>query len=111
MENVRRNLSSDSEEASISSTEDENISSLASDGPTNEDNRTCRCKVAKSWDESPLIESTVKKKLILLPADNADGAGELGLVEAADPDVCFEGIWITLEILRSTLQEPIASAV
>ena len=92
MENVRRNLSSDSEDVSISSTEDENISSFANDGPTKEDNRTCKCKAAKSWDESPLIESIVRKKLILLPDDNRDGTGEPGLVEAADPDACFEDI-------------------
>jgi hypothetical protein len=111
MENVRRNLSSDSEDASISSTEDVKISSFASDGPTNDDNRTCRCKAVKSCDESPLIQSMVKKKLILLPGGNRDGTGELGRVEAADPDTCLEDIWITLEILRSTLQDPIASAV
>ena len=60
-------------------------------------------------DESPLTESTVRKKLSLLPAGTPPGTGEEERVEVVEFG-CL-GVIITLTILMSTRQEPIASAV
>lgn len=105
---MRRNFSSDREDVSISSAVDENISSFVRDGPTKDDKRSCRCSAEKSCEDKPLIESTVRKKLILLPGVMADRAGDVGWVDAGAP--CFDACK-TLEILISTRHDPIASAV
>jgi hypothetical protein len=55
-----------------------------------------------------LIESMVRKKVILLPDGMAHGAGDAGRVDTGVP--CFDAC-NTLEILMSTRHEPIASAV
>jgi hypothetical protein len=58
-----------------------------------------------------LTESTVRKKLSLLPVGTAPGTGEEERVEVeVEFGVCL-GVIITLTILMSTRQEPIASAV
>jgi len=105
---MRRNFSSDREDVSISRVLDENISSFVSDGPTKEDRRSWRCSAEKSCEDKPLIESTVREKLILLPGGIAHGAGDPGRVDTGV--LCFDACR-TLEILMSTRQEPIASAV
>jgi hypothetical protein len=57
-----------------------------------------------------LTESTVRKKLNLLPDGIEPGIGEDGRVEAADLLACFSDK-TTLTILMSIRHEPIASAV
>jgi hypothetical protein len=57
-----------------------------------------------------LTESTVRKKLSLQPVGTAPGTGEDERVEVVEFGVCL-GVIVTLTILMSTRQDPIASAV
>ena len=109
---MRLNLSSDKEEASISTADEEKTSSAFKEGPTKEDSRAWRCTAEKSWDERPLTESTVRKKLSLLPEGIkvTVGAGDEARVEVLEPPTRLPA-WVTLTILMSTRHDPIASAV
>lgn len=96
---------------SISNADDVYTSSVGRDGPTNDDSRICIWIAAKSWEDSPLTESTVKKNEILLPVGKVPGMGDDGLVDAADPLALRFGGNTTLTTFRSTRQDPMASAV
>jgi hypothetical protein len=109
-EKLRRNFKSESDEASMSMADEGNTSSVVNAGPTKDDNRTWRWTAENSCDDRPLTESTVKKKLSLLPDGIDPGIGEEERVDAADLLVCLSDN-ITLIILMSTRHEPMASAV
>lgn len=110
MEKLLRNFNSDSDDESMLSATDGNTSSAERLGPTKEERRTWRWTPEKSCDESPLMESTVKKKPNLVPGGTCPGTGEEERVEEDDP-FKYLAERTTFTTLMSTRHEPMASAV
>lgn len=73
---VLLNFRSDRVEASMSRAFDENTSSDDTEGPTKEESRTCIWIEEKSCDDKPLIVSTVRTKISLLPEGIVCGSGD-----------------------------------
>lgn len=105
----RLNFSSDKEHTSISKAAEGKTSSAATEDPTKEESRTWRCTPWKSWEDSPLTWSMVKKKLNLLPGGTVLGAGDDARVDG--DELRYLGDKTTLTTLMSTRQEPMASEV
>jgi hypothetical protein len=110
MVKFRRNFSSEREDWSMSIADEGKTSSDARLGPTNEERRACIWTAEKSWDDNPLTESTVRKKVILLPGGTVPGTGEVDRVEGLDSFAYFAGR-VTLITRMSIRQDPMASAV